>query len=120
MRAADIAIIVLIVAAAVIHLDRALLNPHIRVLFVLNALGYLSLLVLLYLPRLPRQPIRRVLIGYAALTFVLFFVWGIMKGEWPLIGFVDKAAEALLIVLLLDEDRHDHVRPVDSVAEGKA
>jgi hypothetical protein len=101
------AIVGLTVATAAIHLGRALANPHIVVLFTLNALGYLALLALLYLPPARRRVglVRRVFIGYAGLTFVLFFAWGFMKGEWPIIGFVDKAIEILLIVLLLREAR---------------
>ena len=105
----QVGIILLTLAAAAIHLSRAVSNPHITALFTLNALGYLLLLALLYLPLDPlvrsRRPARRILIAYAALTFVLFFVWGAMKGEWPLIGFLDKVIEGALIALLLDEER---------------
>jgi hypothetical protein len=114
LQRADLAIILLVCLAAAIHVDRAVLNPHIRVLFILNALGYLTLLGLLYLSGRPRRPIRRVLIVYAALTFVLFFVWGMMKGEWPVIGFVDKLVEVLLVGLLLYEDSQDRA------AQGRA
>ena len=92
------------VATAAIHVSRALVNPHIRVLFTLNALGYLCLLALFVLPLRQgparRSLVRRVFLGYVALTFVLFFAWGLMKGEWPVIGFVDKGVEVALFVLL--------------------
>ncbi len=99
---ATIAIVVLTIAAAAIHVSRAVINPRITVLFTLNALGYLGLLVLLYLPAARRffSLVRGIFIGYTALTFVLFFVWGFMKGEWPIIGFICVALEAILIVLL--------------------
>ncbi len=84
-------------------------NPRTTGLFTLNTLGYLGLLAPLYLPvpqmRGRRRLVRRVLMGYAALTFMLFFVWGVMKAEWPVIGFVDKMEEVLLIALLWREDR---------------
>lgn len=105
----QVGVIVLTLAAAAIHLSRAVVDPHITALFTLNALGYVLLLALLYLPLAPLQGYRpwarRALIGYAALTFVLFFVWGIMKGEWPLIGFIDKLIEVTLIALLIYEER---------------
>lgn len=100
-----ISIILLTLAAAAIHVSRAVVNPHITALFLLNALGYVVLMALLCLPLTAvatyRELARRTLIGYAGLTFVLFFVWGFMKGEWPAIGFVDKVIEAALIGLLL-------------------
>lgn len=97
------AIAALTLAAAAIHISRALVNPHITVLFSLNAAGYLALLALFVLVRQPgpRRAIRWTFVGYAALTFVLFFVWGVLKGEWPAIGFADKAIELALIALLL-------------------
>ena len=105
----QLGIIVLSVAAAAIHLSRALADPHIAVLFTLNAAGYLLLLALLYLP-VPvldgqRRWVRWFFIGYAGVTFLLFFVWGTMKGEWPVIGFADKTIELALIALLWYEGR---------------
>jgi hypothetical protein len=106
------AIIGCTVGTAAIHLSRAVANPHITVLFTLNALGYLVLLGLWYRPPAPGRAVlvRRLFVAYVGLTFVLFFAWGFMKGEWPIIGFADKAIEALLIVLLLREARSP-VRP---------
>jgi hypothetical protein len=100
---------VLTVAAAIIHLSRAVANPRITVLFTLNAAGYLLLLALFFLP-VPALESRRgwlrwIFIGYAGVTFVLFFVWGVMKGEWPAIGWVDKVVELALIALLWQEGR---------------
>jgi hypothetical protein len=102
-------IIVLTVAAAAIHLSRAVANPRITALFTLNAAGYLVLLALLYLPLAAlegrRGWVRWLFIGYAGITFVLFFVWGAMKGEWPVIGWADKVIELALIALLWQEGR---------------
>jgi hypothetical protein len=49
-----------------------------------------------------RSVARWVLIAYAALTIVLFFV---MAPYYTLIGYLDKALEVALIALLLAEAR---------------
>jgi hypothetical protein len=105
-------IVALALAAAAIHFSRALANPRITALFTLNGVGYLGLVALLYLPLTApwRGLTRRVLMGYAALTFVLYFVWGGMKGEWLTIGFVCVAVEALLIGALWMEDKQQSLR----------
>jgi hypothetical protein len=106
----QLAIIALTLAAAAIHMSRALANARIAELFTLNAIGYVALVGLLYVP-LPvtqrgRRAVRWTLIGYAALTFALYLVWGLMKGEWLIpIGPADKLIEALLVALLLVEAR---------------
>jgi hypothetical protein len=106
----DLTIVALTLATAAIHIIRALANPRITALFTLNATGYAILLGLLYLP-MPLPPQARVaarwtLVGYAAVTFVLYFVWGVMKAEWVVpIGPADKAVEALLIALVLLQTR---------------
>ncbi len=92
----QIAIILLTVATAVIHFT--LEFPS--VMFILNGLGYFTLLAALYLP-IPqlasyRRLIRWALIGYAALTIVL---WAITGSRIP-IAYVDKVIEVVLIVLL--------------------
>ncbi len=97
----QIAIILLTVATAVIHLT--LEFPS--VMFILNGLGYFTLLAALYLP-IPqlanyRRLIRWALIGYAALTIVL---WAITGSRIP-IAYVDKVIEVVLIVLLWLEGR---------------
>ncbi len=114
---AQVAIGVLTIATALIHFSRALGDPEIAVLFALNGLGYLLLLALLVLP-LPltagqRRAVCWVLIGYAALTIALFFVWGAMSGEWPLIGFIDKAIEVLLVIMLWPRARGHVVHEMD-------
>ena len=94
-------IILLTVATAVIHFSLLFPNP----LFILNGLGYLGLLAALYLPisqlRNYRGLARWVLLGYTALTVIL---WVIM-GSRILIGYVDKAIEIILIILLWLESR---------------
>ncbi|HEY6749910.1 MAG TPA: hypothetical protein VI027_01125 [Rubrobacteraceae bacterium] len=103
-----VGIFLLTLATAVIHLFLAFsaipyygLNVGVM-LFILNGLGYLGLLAALQLP-IPqltrfRSAARWALVGYAALTIVLFFL---MAPWYDIIGYVDKAIEVVLIALLL-------------------
>lgn len=99
-----VGIIVLTVVTAIVHLY---LGFQGLPLFVLNGLGYLALLAALYLP-LPqlvpyRNAIRWVLVGYTALTIVLWLI--ITGGNSTATGYIDKVVELLLIALLLAEAR---------------
>jgi hypothetical protein len=91
----------LTLATAFIHLQLAFPDP----VFILNGLGYLTLLAALYLPvsRLARHRnvVRWVLVGYTALTILLWVLFG---ARIP-IGYIDKAIEITLILLLLLEAR---------------
>ncbi|MBA3423304.1 MAG: hypothetical protein ACR2HO_11275 [Rubrobacteraceae bacterium] len=94
-------IVLLTLATAVVHLQLNFPDP----MFILNGLGYLGLLGALYLP-VPRLAehkdiVRLVLIGYTSLTL---FLW-VAIGERTPIGYLDKAIEVSLIVLLLIEAR---------------
>jgi hypothetical protein len=103
-----VGIFLLTLATALIHLYLALsaipyygLNFGVM-LFILNGLGYLGLLAVLQLP-IPqlarfRSAARWTLVAYAALTIVLFFV---MAPFYDFIGYLDKAIEVALIVLLI-------------------
>ena len=97
-------IIALTLATAFIHLQLAFPDP----VFILNGLGYLALLAALYLPvsRLARyrNAVRWVLVGYTALTI---FLWILLGARTP-IGYIDKAIEITLILLLLLEARRSH------------
>jgi hypothetical protein len=96
-----VGIVLLTLATALIHLQLAFPDPA----FILNGLGYLTLLAALYLPvpRLARyrNVVRWVLVGFTALTI---FLWVLLGARTP-IGYVDKAIEVALIVLLLLEAR---------------
>ncbi len=97
-------IIALTIATAIVHLY---LGFQGLPLFVLNGLGYLVLLAALYLP-VPqlapyRNAVRWVLVGYTALTIVLWLV--ITGGASNATGYIDKVVEVLLISLLLAEAR---------------
>lgn len=100
----------LTVATAAIHFSRAAADPEIRVLFTLNGVGYLALAALLYVPLPQLRPYRHwlrwTLIGYAAVTIVLYGAWGAMSGEWTIpLGPIDKLVEVTLIGLLWREGR---------------
>lgn len=99
-------IIGLTVATAVIHLALGFLFSEI--MFILNGVGYLGLLGLMYLsiPALAsvKQYARPVLIGYTALTVVLYFVIN-DQAFTSALGLIDKAIEIALIVLLVRQSR---------------
>ncbi|QIN82164.1 hypothetical protein GBA63_05515 [Rubrobacter tropicus] len=101
-----IGIIVLTLVTAIVHLY---LGFQGLPLFVLNGIGYLALLAALYLPIPPlapyRKTIRWVLVGYTALTIVLWLV--ITGGASTVTGYIDKVVELLLIALLVTEARAD-------------
>ena len=97
-----VGIVVFTLATALIHLQLAFPDSA----FILNGFGYLALLAALYLP-LPRVAryrniLRWVLVGYAALSILLW----IFLGARTLIGYIDKAIEISLIALLLLEARN--------------
>ncbi|MGH3148375.1 MAG: hypothetical protein ACRDTR_21545 [Rubrobacter sp.] len=97
-----VGVIVLALGTAAIHLYLGLSGLP---LFVLNGLGYLALVTALYLP-VPqltryRSAVRWVLVGYTALTIVL---WILVGARTPL-GYADKLIEVALITLLLIESR---------------
>ena len=104
LSGADSGIIALTIVTAAIHFSRAIADPEIRILFILNGLGYVALLSAIYLP-IPqfvgwRKRARWLLIGYAALTIILWGVWVAMSGEATALGIVDKLIEITLIGLL--------------------
>lgn len=95
----------LAVATGVIHLILALLSRSdalFLVLFLLNGLGYLALIAALYyMPQMAaqRSMLRWVLLGFTAVTFVLYFVFNWTTALNPM-GIVDKLIELALMVLL--------------------
>ena len=84
-------------------------------LFLLNGIGYLVLVTALYLPQLRQyQPIVRwLLIIFAAVTIVMYFA--ISGFRVNPIGFLTKAVEIALIILLLIDGRQS-ARSVPEVA----
>jgi hypothetical protein len=97
----QIGILLLGLATAIIHLTLVFPSP----MFILNGLGYLALLAAYFLP-MPvfqnnRNLVRWVFIAYTAITVI---AW-IAIGERYWLGYVDKAIEVLLIVLLFLDNR---------------
>ncbi len=111
----QIAILLLVLATAAIHLYLAFVympghTGNIDPLFLLNGLGYLGLVAALYAPlgflHRWRPLVRWVLLGYTALTVLLWFILTQFMGtERTTLGYVDKAIEIALIVLLYLESQ---------------
>jgi hypothetical protein len=90
----------------------ALLPIPLPYLFLLNGIGYLVLVTALYLPQLRQyQPIVRwLLIIFAALTIIMYFaIAGVRVNP---VGYLTKAVEVALIVLLLIEGRRAAAAPL--------
>lgn len=97
------AIVGLTVVTAVIHLILGIQSSSI--LFILNFLGYIALVVALYfLPQLSGQRplIRWALVGFTALTVILYFVMN-PEALSSVLGLVTKAVEVVLIFLLITD-----------------
>lgn len=97
-------VVILTAITALIHLFLGFgsLPDTFGIIFILNALGYLALVAALYfLPQLAdqRDMVRWALLGFTALTFILYFVFNLPNSLSPL-GLFDKAVELVLIVLL--------------------
>ena len=109
--ALQIAVMVLAAATAFIHLYLAFasLIPQMGfgggLPFILNGVGYLVLVSLLYLPVAAlarwRSLIRWALIGYTALTVILW----VAIGSRDTLAYMDKIIEITLIVLLFLDSR---------------
>ena len=105
-RPSKIALIILTVITALIHFERAIEDPEIRILFILNGLGFFALLAAFYLPQFQKfhKQVRWTFIIYTAVTIALYFVWVAMSGEWTIpVGPIAKIVEGIMIVLLLRE-----------------
>ncbi len=81
-------------------------------LFLLNGIGYLVLVGALYLPQLRQyQPIVRwLLIAFAAVTIIMYFAIGGLR--FNPVGYLTKAIEVALIVLLLIDGRRAAAAPI--------
>ena len=106
VRTSQITLIVLTAITALIHFERAIQDPDIRIMFILNGLGYFALLAAFYLPMLQRfhNAVRWTFIAYTGVTILLYFVWVAMSGEWTIpLGPIAKIVEAAMIVILWRE-----------------
>lgn len=95
----------LTVATAIIHLVLGIGSPEpmFKVLFVLNGLGYLVLVAALYFLQ-PfagnRSLIRWALLGFTAVTVILYFIFNGADAFKSALGLADKVIEVVLIILL--------------------
>jgi hypothetical protein len=105
MNTRQILIVLLVLFTAAVHLMLGL--RYYDTLFILNGLGYLSLLGALMLPipiiRDWRMVWRWFLVGYTVLTIVMYFYFNGFGVD--ALGIATKAAEVILIVLLILEGR---------------
>ena len=94
----QILILLLVVATALVHLGKGVSDGLL--MFIANGLGYLALGAAAYLPIPPlakiRRPAKWALLAFTAITII---GW-IAIGERSPIGFIDKAIEVVLLVLL--------------------
>ena len=99
-------IITLAVATAIIHIVLAV--PLTLIGFYLNGLGYIALVTALLLPQLHayHRLVRWLLMGYTALTVLL---WLVLGQPYTTIGYIDKAIELALLGLLWRDQRRSAV-----------
>jgi hypothetical protein len=95
----QILILLLTAATALIHLWLGVSAGLL--MFIANGLGYLTLAAVAYLPIAALANLRT-LAKWALLAFTAITIIGwILIGERSTIGFIDKAIEVVLIVLVL-------------------
>lgn len=96
-------ILLLVVATGLIHLWKGISEGLL--MFIGNGLGYLALAVVGYAPIPPLAQLRT-LARWAllALAGVTIIGW-ILIGERTAIGFIDKAIEVVLVILLIRDLR---------------
>ncbi len=95
-----IAILTLLTALIHLAIGGATFAENLGRLLVLNGIGYLALLVAFWfnIPKGQERTVGWVLIAYAAVTIVAYFVsWG-LKGFSQPVGILTKVIEVLLIV----------------------
>ncbi len=106
----SLAIIALTLATAIIHIVLAI--PAGLLMFYANGLGYVALLGAIHLP-LPTLDRYRRAARYALLAYTAVTVLGwVAFGARDTIGYIDKAIEVALIVLLLIEIKRNKKRSI--------
>jgi hypothetical protein len=94
----QLAILLLVMATALIHLWKGVSDGLL--MFIANGLGYLALAAAAYLPIAALANLRK-LAKWALLAFTAVTIIGwIVIGERSAIGYIDKAIELVLIVLV--------------------
>jgi hypothetical protein len=108
MSSRKLAIIILTVATALIHLGLAFFalsqgDTTTLIMFLLNGIGYLVLLAAYTLPLPVARDYPR-LVRWAFIAFVAVTIIGwVAFGARSWIGYIDKLIEVVLIVLLLTD-----------------
>lgn len=99
----QVTIILLVLATALIHLQRGI--EFGMLMFIANAIGYVVLVAALYAPIQMLAPYRK-WIRWLLVAFTLVTIIGwIAIGERILIGYIDKAIEIALVILLFIDAR---------------
>lgn len=116
-------IVLLTLATALIHIFLGVsswgTNTMMGAIFILDGVGYIVIVSLLYFSGRVgrgRTTMRWILIAYAFLTVVLYFVFNGAGAFSNILGLITKGIEVLLIVLLLVDRRSDAV-PATTPAE---
>jgi hypothetical protein len=92
-------ILLLVLATGLIHLWKGLSDGLL--MFIANGIGYLVLAAAAYLPIAALANLR-MLAKWALLAFTLVTIGGwVLIGERSTIGYVDKAIEVVLVILLI-------------------
>lgn len=105
----QILLIIAILVTAVIHLGLGsdFLTNFGDIMFLFNGIGYIGLCALFLLPLTMVKPyhenLRWVLMGYTALTIIL---WVVINGKLDPVGITAKLAEvAIIAVLFIDRPK---------------
>ncbi|MEM7335367.1 MAG: hypothetical protein AAF490_25035 [Chloroflexota bacterium] len=98
------AVVALVVITALMHivLGVPFITDIFGIIFILNGIGYLALVAGLYfLPQFAdrRGLIRWILLGYTAVTIILYFAFNPPSTYEP-VGLINKAVEIGIVVLL--------------------
>ena len=102
----QIAIILLTIATALVHLQRGI--EFGMAMFIANGIGYLVLVAALYAPIAFLAPYRK-WIRWALIAFTLVTIvgWIAIGDKAEMIGWIDKAIEVVLVVLLFLDGRRN-------------
>lgn len=103
LGAVQFAILLLVLATGLIHLWKGISDGLL--MFIANGLGYLALAAVGYLP-IPPLANLKVLARWALLAFTVVTIVGwVLIGERSAIGYITKAIEVVLVILLIGDLR---------------
>lgn len=104
--ALQIGVIVLTIATALVHLQRGI--EFGMPMFIANGIGYLVLVAALYAPIAFLMPYRKwVRWALIAFTLVTIIGWVAIGDKAEMVGWITKAIEVALVVLLLLDMRQN-------------